>query len=557
MSESARRELAALTDHYLRQYCEFYPEVAVWLGFHEYDGRLPDLSRPALTARTSTLHGFLADLERFDPADLDDLAWLDYQVVQHAAGFEAFVIEEWRRWERDPLPYLEVLDVTNYVLRNYAPLQVRVPALIAHLKGFPAVLAAMQENLTLASRPVVEVAVRIARGTRSFLETDLPQALGGLRDMPLRAEFEAANREAVEQVEQIAVWLENDLLGQARADFAIGGERLVHMLALGEAVDLPLKRLEEVAEADLVRHKTAYLETVDQIGPAGRDPRQVIAEGKRRHPTPDRLIPEVRKIVDELRRIVIEYGLVSVPYDENCIVSETPAFLRTAFAMMHDTGPFEQVAREAYYYVTPPEPDWPSQKVEEWMSAFAYHILWNTCVHEAWPGHYLHGLHLRKAPSKATKAFGTYSSFEGWAHYCEQMMLEQGAARQTSLGGDGLWVRLGQLNEALLRNVRFVCALGLHTGMMTVEEARQRFIEDAFMEPATAEEEALRGTYDPQYLNYTLGKLMLLKLRDDLQARQGADFDLRAFHDRFLAYGAPPVPLVRALLLGREDKQVL
>ncbi len=549
MPSSATQLLQTVTDAYLKSYCETYPHVAVWLGFHEYDGRLPDLSRPAREQRLADLRRFLADLSRIDPADLDEKGYLDYEVVRHEAAFETFVLEDWRRPERDPIPYLETLDVGNYILRNYAPLEVRVRALIAHLRGFPAVLAAMRENLTMAARPAVGVAVRIGRGLASFLRHDLPVALAGLEDRALRAEFEAANRDAIAEVEAAVSWLENDLAPRAADDFALGPERFARMLALGEGVTIPLDELRRVAEADLARNRESYLETVARLGP-GRNLEDVIAEGKRRHPAPDDLIPTVRRLVDELRKTVLERGIVSVPYDENCVVAETPPFLRYAFAMMYSSGPFEQAARESYYYVTPPERDWPPEKVEEWMTAFTYHSLWSTCVHEAWPGHYLHGLHTRNAPSAVTKTFWSYAFTEGWAHYCEQMMLE-------TVCPDDPWARLGQLSDALLRNVRFVCALGLHTSGMTVEEATRRFIEDAFMEPATAEEEAVRGTYDPGYLNYTLGKLMVLQLREDVRAREGENFDLRRFHDRFLSYGTPPIPVLRRLMLGRDEGDVV
>ena len=550
MIPSAVQELRTLADAYLRAYCDTYPHVAVWLGFHEYDGRLPDLSRRAREARLADLRRFLSDLERIDPTDLDPQAWLDYQVVRHEALFEAFAIEDWRRLERDPIPYLETLDVGNYILRNYAPLEVRARALLAHLRGVPAVLSAMRENLIHPMRPAVGVAARIGKGLASFLQDDLPGALSGLEDGTLRAELDEAIRDAVREVNAAVSWLENDLAPRAADDFALGPERFARMLALGEGLDIPLDRLREVAEADLARNKEAFLETAARLGGPGRDPQQVIAEGKRRHPAPEDLIPTVRQLVDDLRQTVITRGIVSVPYDENCIVAETPPFLRYAFAMMYSSGPFETAAKESYYYVTPPERDWPPEKVEEWMTAFTYHSLWSTCVHEAWPGHYLHGLHTRNAPSPVTKTFGSYAFTEGWAHYCEQMMWE-------TVCPDDLWARLGQLSEALLRDVRFVCALGLHTAGMTVEEATRRFMEDAFMERATAEEEAVRGTYDPGYLNYTLGKLMLLKLREDVQAREGENFDLRRFHDRFLSYGTPPIPIVRRLMLGGDEGDVV
>jgi uncharacterized protein (DUF885 family) len=225
--------------------------------------------------------------------------------------------------------------------------------------------------------------------------------------------------------------------------------------------------------------------------------------------------------------------------------------MRDAFAMMDDAGPFEPLAREAFYYVTPPEPDWPPEKQEEWLTAFDYHSLRATSIHEAWPGHYLHALHYRNSPSRVSKVFSAYSFWEAWAHYCEQMMLEQGYRA----GDDKL--RLAQLGQALLRNVRYVCAIQMHTQGMTVEQATQRFVKDAFMEEVPARAEATRGTYDPQYLNYTLGKLLLLKLRDDYRAERGDAFDLKTFHDALLAWGAPPIPYVRRLMLRHDSGEIL
>jgi hypothetical protein len=544
------QELDSVTEKYLQSYCKAHPTQAVWLGFHEYDGRLPDLARPALEARAADLEVYLSNLARIDPAPFEDLAWLDYQVVHYHASFERFDLTAWRRWERDPFFYLEPLNVSNYVLRDYAPLPQRAHALVAHLEGLPLVLQAMRANLSRVSRPALNFGLRLAEGMVAFFRDDLPLAMSGLEEGALQDALESAIRTAITHIEDAIVWMKDDLAPRSTADFALGADVLSEMLRLGEAVHVPLERLRQVAAADLARNKAAFLETAAAIAP-GRAPQDVIAEGARDHPSPKNLVVETRQMVDDLRRFVIERGLVSVPYDENCVVAETPPFLRFAFAMLDSPGPFEKVAKEAYYYVTPPAPDWPEKKTEEWMTQFAYHVLRGIAVHEAWPGHFLHSLHMVDAPSPVTKAFGAYSAYEAWAHYCEQMMLEAGWR-----DGDP-WARLGQLSEALIRNVRFVCALGLHTEGMTIEEAKQRFIDDAFMEPATAQEEALRGTGDPQYLGYTLGKLMLIKLRDDLKARDGDEFDLRAFHDHYLSFGAPPVPLVRALMLGRDDEEVL
>lgn len=550
MMDSVHRALANLSNEFLHTTCEYSPHTAVWMGFHEYDGRVPDLSRLALETRAADLRRFLEAIDRIDPADLGDRAWLDHQVLRHQAAFELFALEDWRKWASDPFFYLEPLDASNYVLRSYAPLPQRVEGLIAHLTGFPTIFDAMRENLTQVAGPVLRTSLRLLKGMVEFLGTDLPRAVAVLEDDALRERFEAVNRTAIRRTEDMVDWMEDDLGPRATADFALGPERFGLMLRWGEAVDVPLDRLREVAAADLRRNQAAYMETAAAIAP-GEDPRQVAAEGLRDYPAPEDLVAETRRIVNDLRRYVIESGIVSVPAGEDCIVAETPSFLRFAFAMMYPAGPFERDAQEAYFYVTPPQAEWSAQKTEEWMTQFAYHSLRGIAVHEAWPGHHLHALHMRNAPSKITQAFGAYASYEAWAHYCEEMMLEIGWR-----AGDP-WARLGQLGEALVRNVRFVCALGLHTEGMTVDEATERFVEDAFMAPATAGEEARRGAGDPQYLNYTLGKLMLLKLREDVRTRQGEGFDLRGFHDRFLSYGAPPVPLVRELMLGRGDREIL
>jgi uncharacterized protein (DUF885 family) len=252
-------------------------------------------------------------------------------------------------------------------------------------------------------------------------------------------------------------------------------------------------------------------------------------------------------MLDGLRAWIVEHDVVGVPSDVPCRVEETPSYLRWAFAMMDAPGAFEEVATEAFYYITPPEPDWPAERQEQWLTKFSYGTLRDVSMHEAYPGHYVHYLHYRRVPSKIRRVFGAYSFWEAWAHYSEHLMVELGYRPEDQE------LRLAELAEALLRDVRFLASIGMHTGDMTVDEATRMFVDKAFMAEAPARQEAVRGTFDPGYLNYTLGKLMLLKLRDDYRAQReaaGEPFRLREFHDRFLSFGAPPVPLVRRELLG-------
>jgi uncharacterized protein (DUF885 family) len=280
-------------------------------------------------------------------------------------------------------------------------------------------------------------------------------------------------------------------------------------------------------------------------------PHEAMKAMEKDHPTADQLIAETRGQLESVRKYLIDHDIVTVPSEERCAVTETPSFMRWATAAMDFPGPYETKATNAFYYVTPVEPDWSAEKAEQWLSIFNYSTLRSVNVHEAYPGHFLHYLHTRSAPSKISVVFGAYSFWEGWAHYVEEMMVEQG------FGEDDRFVSMGQIAEALLRTSRFLCSIRMHTEGMSVEEATQFIEKNAYMEKLPAHKEALRGTFDPMYLNYTLGKLMILKLREDYRAEKGEGFSLREFHDALLALGAPPLPLAREMLIRDQAQPVL
>jgi uncharacterized protein (DUF885 family) len=303
----------------------------------------------------------------------------------------------------------------------------------------------------------------------------------------------------------------------------------------------------EVGKADLEANKAAFIETARLIDPT-RDAREVAEQVSLEHPTSEGLIPETAAMLEEIRQYILGKDIISVPSEARCKVKETPEFMRWGFAFMDSPGPFEEEATDAYYYVTPVEATWSPQQAEEWLRRFNYASLRDVSVHEAYPGHFVHFLHTSaKVMSPVRKVYSSYSFVEGWAHYCEQMMVEEGYRSENHL------LRFGQLSEALLRNCRYVVSIMMHTGRMTLAEGTRFFMENGFMEELPAQKEAVRGTFDPGYLNYTLGKLMLLRLREDMKAREGAAFNLKRFHDNVLALGYPPVPLVRKHLLGQQD----
>ena len=333
------------------------------------------------------------------------------------------------------------------------------------------------------------------------------------------------------------------MLETSPLDFAIGATNFRWMLEHGEMVDLSIDRLESIGEQDLHRNLIHLRKLATDISPEG-DVVSLLQETKKNHPAASMLTAETRGTLDDIRQFVLENDLVTIPSNVACIVKETPVYMRWAFASMDLPGTFETTANEAYYYVTPVDASWTEAQKDEWLSSFNYPLLKNVSVHEAYPGHYVQHLHSKNASSKLSLVFGAYSFRDGWAHYTQEMMIEQG------FGGNDQRVQAMQLIEALLRNCRFLCAIRMHTQGMTLEEAKRFFMEQAYLEPLTAEREALRSTFDPMYLNYTLGKLQIMKLREDYKARVGESFSLKDFHDKVLSFGAPPIPLVREAMLG-------
>jgi uncharacterized protein (DUF885 family) len=521
------------------------------MGLHGYDGLVTDYNPSAMARRVSDLKTFRDELSAITPDAPPAQTWLDFQLMRLAIDRELFEWEMLREWARNPMGYVYACDVSNYLKRNYAPLPIRLKAITVHLGHVPDLLALAHANLELSMpRTFAQTSLDIIGGTVTFLRDELPARLTSVEDGALVTQFSGAQGKALAALESFAAWLRDEVLPKANERYAIGAEAYRAMLRVGEAVELPLGKLLAIGEADLARNKAEFEAIARKIAP-GKSPADVMHDIARKHPSATELVPETHKMTENLRAFVIERDLVSVPYDLRPAVAETPSFLRWAFAMMDTPGPFEKVATESFYYVTPPERNWPDAKVEEWLSEFNYNALEDTSVHEAWPGHYLHWLHFKDSPTQVTKVLDAYTSWEGWAHYVEQMMVEQGYR-----GGDS-YFHLAQLAGALPRDVRFICSIGMHTQGMSVDEATRRFVNDAYMEELPARKEAERGTFDPGYLSYTLGKLMMLKLREDWRREQGSAFSLKRFHDTFLSFGAPPIPLVRKMMLRQDDGQIL
>ena len=540
----ADRALDALSQRLILEYWDFYPTAGSRIGRHQYDGRLPDLSPGSLARRIEQVQISLGQVTALGSHDLSPPGLLSQQLMELFLRREHFSLTEMRPLANNPMRQVGYLNVSGYLQRDYAPLTDRLRSATQVLEQVPDFLEALDGALIQdPGLPVLDMSIESYAGMARFYRVDLGQAAGDSVDGELQSKFDRVREEAAQSIDRFVQRLEQRKQ-EASPDFAIGSDLYTKMLSSGEGLDVPLAQLLDLGQANL-RSNLEQLTEVAQIISPGRPVSEIAADIGRNHPTADALIPETQDMLEEIRQALIDLEVISVPAEDRCRVIETPTYMRYAFAAMDSPGSLETRATESFYYVTPVEADWTPQQQEEWLANFNYDTLRIISVHEVYPGHFVHHLHNRYRGNLPliNQVATSYAFTEGWAHYTEQMILETGYAP------DQPTLRFTQLLEALVRNCRYMCSLWMHTQGMTVEDATQYFMDNAYMGELPARREALRGTFDPGYLNYTLGKLMILKLREDYRREQGADYSLKGFHDRLLSYGAPALPLVRQAML--------
>ena len=507
------------------------PSRAINAGLHDHDGQLADRSPKGLAAETASLHADRDALEHVAPASLTPLQRDERDVLLHEIRGRLFRLVDLDAYRTNPLVYIESVALDAYIVRDYAPAAQRAAAVIATCKQLPAYLAQARANLARPMpQPWLETALLQTHGMADFVDTDIRA------ELPTTAPALAACKAAF--VEH-AAWLEAQL-AHATSGFALGKDRFLRMLSDTQGIELDLPRLQQLADADLARNTAALEEAARAIDPS-KPVAEVVAAQAADRPAAAGVLALATDQAAMLRRFLIDQHVVTIPSDDVAAVRPSPPFKRWNAAFLDAPGPFEQKSLPSYYYISPPDPTWPAAKQEAYIPPKADLLF--TTVHEVYPGHFLHSLHIHKNPSKILQVFKTYSTGEGWAHYCEEMMYDAG------LGGRTPQVRIGMLKDALLRNVRFVVALGEHTGGMTPEQAQQLFLDRAYVDPGNAHQQAVRGTFDPMFLSYTLGKLVIRKLHADWQvAHPGGT--LQAFHDELLSHGAAPLPVIRRDMLG-------
>ncbi|MBK9327779.1 MAG: DUF885 domain-containing protein [Sphingobacteriales bacterium] len=466
----------------------------------------------------------------------------------------SFYFEDLETYSRNPMTYANAADVNIYIKRNFAPLEQRIQSIINIENKTPEIIAAAKANLNDSlALPFINLAIDIAKGSAGFLKNELVMALQDVKNDSLMKSFNEANRKAIAAMEDYADYLKKEKLPKAHNRYAIGNENFQKMLRYGEGITMSTEDILKIGMAELKKEQESFNAAAHIIDP-NKKPVDVYNDMQKEHPTAESLIPDAVKNLESIRQFLVDKKIITLPSEVRVKVEETPVYARsTSTASMDTPGPFEEKATEAYYYITPVDAKWTAKQKEDWLAQFNYYSTDIVSIHEAYPGHYTQFLHLNASKaSKIQKIFGSYAFTEGWAHYTEKMMIDEGFGNN----GDPIKAakyRLGQSGEALLRICRLCVSIHTHCNGMNVDEATQFFMQNWYQGDKPSRQEALRGTYDPGYLFYTLGKLQILKLREDYKKQEGSNYTLQKFNDAMTDNGMMPVSMLREILL--KDKK--
>ena len=546
----ASEPLSHFTDDLLGFLHETHPTHATLDGVHAHDDLLEDLSRHGVEGEARALAGYLRRLDEIDRDGLTQLERLEHRMLTSHVKARMFETEHVRTWEKNPQYYSDILasSLAGQALFTHAPASERARRALSKLRQAPRLIQAARDNVKEPPGIFVKVGIETMRGTLKFINEDVPRAFSSVDDLHLLGDLADAQSEASQAVASYIDFLETNLAPRARGSFRLGRDAFEEKLKLEEGLALPVDRLLAIATRELKETQEAFKSLAGKMN--GGDPLETWRRQKAAHPAAGQLVDVGREQLEALATFLERQALITLPPGEEVLVAQTPDFYRWSFASMWTSGPFETKPMRAYYYLTDADPSWPADRQDEYLRDYSIPTLWSISIHEVYPGHFLHYQHLRRVPSKARKSilFAPASFVEGWAHYCEHMMVEAGFGRQD------YGIRLGQLAESLIRLARFVVCIKLHAEDMSVEQGVRFFREEAFVEEASARREAERGTFDPTYLVYSVGKLMLLKLRQDYKAQQGKSFSLKSFHDTLLGHGTAPFWFHREAMLGEEGE---
>jgi uncharacterized protein (DUF885 family) len=532
-------------NRYIEDFLAAHPAFAVVAGRHEYDGQLPDWSAEGIAREIARLHQARENALAFSDENLGEEGQYQREYLLTAIDRALFWLEKAEWPFVSPAYYFDwmtdSLDPSPYITLDYAPLEERMRSYTRYAGNIPRAVEQIRANLRMPmARTRLEYGIDSFGGFADYFANDVPAVFAAVEDEELQAAFAEANTAAAVAMAELTEWLKSNR-GTANEDFALGADLFRQMIYDTERVDVTLEELEKIGLADMKRNQLALGEACAEFAP-GESTRSCFSRMANRKP-PGGPVETARMHLEETRAFLIEKDLVTIPGNEEALVAESPPYARSNSAYINIPGPFEK-NQPSIYYISPPNPEWSAEVQQAYIPGESDLLF--TSVHEVWPGHFLNFVHANRAKWDFGRVFVTYAFGEGWAHYTEEMMLEAG------LRGASAETRIGQLANALLRNARFLSAIGLHTKGMTVAESEKFFMEEAYQDQGNAEQQAARGTYDPAYLNYTLGKLMIRQLREDWTAGRGGRDAWREFHDTFLSFGGPPIPLVRARMMRGE-----
>lgn len=546
---AAQVALRAFVDAHFEDQFRRNPSFATRAGIHTYDAELRGFTAQERIENLAQLKARLAALpQQVDRGALPPLDQADYDILENELRGSILEIEVVRNWERNPNAYLFTASgaVFQLINRDFAPLEERMRSAIGRMKRVPDVFTEAQATLKNPPKLWTEIAISQANGTRTLYAQTLPQAFAPVKDAALQEQFKQEQARCLAAIDGYIRFMKEELLPRSNGDFAIGEAVYRQKLQYDEGVTEDIDSLLAWGRAELKRTQAQFKEVAARITP-GMAPMEVYRDLGKEHPAPAELVPTTRQALEQIRQFLIDKRIITVPSEVRALVEETPVFNRAlSFASMSIPGPFETRATEAYYYVTPPDPAWTPEQVSQHMSFYNRYALEVVSIHEAYPGHYVQFLWTNKVKSKVRRLMGSGSFSEGWGLYTEQMMLDEGYGA----GPDADKFRLNQLALYLQRLARYVVGLSLHTRGMTYEQAVRFFEEEAYMTRTNAEREARRGTSDPTYLVYALGKKMIMELREEARAKWGQDFTLQRFHDEMVSYGYPPIPILRRLMFA-------
>jgi uncharacterized protein (DUF885 family) len=573
-ADGAMQTFNFLADQFFSDvYFKFSPTNGTAAGLHKYDTQLEDYSAAAVQEEIAALREFEKKVAAIDPSALDAPVAGDRDILLANIRSELLSLEVIRPWEKNPDNYSSGITNSAFVImeRPYAPANTRLRAVVEREKLMPKALEEARRNLKNPPKIFTEIALEQIDGDISFFENDVPSAFFSgadgaevATDAATKAEFAKTNAAVIAALKSYAAWMKSDLLPRSNGDYRLGADAFQKKLSYDEMVDIPLDKLLAIAMADLRKNQAEFARVAKEVDPA-KTPQEVLAELATIHPAPDQLLNTFHGTFNSLIGFIREHHIITIPSDVQPTLEETPPFMRaTTFASMDPPGPFETHSAKAYFNVTLPEKDWTPEHVAEHMASFNVGTIISTSVHEAYPGHYIQFLWMPRFGSNIRKLLGANTNIEGWAHYCEQMMLDEGYAAP-GLGATpdevrkAKLIRLGQIQDALLRDARFVNSIKLHTGegepggKWTTDQAVDFFVKEGYQSKSVGLVETKRGTGDPTYLYYTLGKLEIMKLREDYRKKKGAAFTIQEFHDSFMRQGFAPIKVARKAMLGNNS----